>query len=235
MQTTDYIYREGTTPNTRAVVSSKNKMYAPAAGQGQLLQVGAMTTFSVSESRAVDPIRGVGYGDQIAELIPSATEPMSISVERTMMYLANVYQAFGYNAGIDGIVRSLKHHRWPFDIKQELVFSELVNREATTTPSANSHASNLMTATTTAFSDFTSQGIYALVTMYEACWMNDYSADYPAEGTAVAESVTISVSDVFDPSIDESSDLGEFMNSGNDPFGVTDLGSQRFTNENPTL
>lgn len=234
MQTTDYIYREGTTPNTRSVVSSKNKMYAPAAGQGQLLQVGAMSTFSVSESRAVDPIRGVGYGDTYAELVPSATEPMTISVERTMMYLANVYQAFGYNAGIDGVVRSLKHHRWPFDIKQELVFSELVNREATSTTSANGHSSNLQLATSTSFSDFTSQGIYALVTMYEACWMNDYSADYAAEGTAVAESVSITVSDVYDPSIESSEDIGEFMRTGNDPFNGSDLASGRFTTEFPT-
>ena len=192
-----------------------------------------MTTFSVSESRAVDPIRSVGYGDQVAELVPSATEPISISVERTMMYLANVYQAFGYNSGIDGVVRSLKHHRWPFDIKQELVFSELVNQETTTTTSANNHAAALLTATSTSFSDFTGQGIYALVTMYEACWMNDYSADYAAEGTAVAESVQITVSDVFDPSIDDSSDLGEFMDTGNDPFNSDNLGSYRFTNENP--
>ena len=226
MQTTDYIYREGTTPNTRAVVSSKNKIYAPAAGQGQMLQVGAMTTFSMSESRAVDPIRGVGYGDQVAELIPSATEPISISVERTMMYLANVYQAFGYNGGIDGIVRSLKHHKWPFDIKQELVFSELVNPEVTSTPRATS--ATPLTATATSFSDYTSQGIFALVTLYEACWMTSYSADYPAEGTAVAESVEITVTDVFDPSVDDSTELGEFIDSGNSPFNNDNIGSQRF-------
>jgi hypothetical protein len=226
MQTTDYIYREGTTPNTRSVVSSKNKIYAPAAGTAQRLQIGAMTTFSVSESRAVDPIRSLGHGDTIAELVPSATEPISISVERTMMYLSNVYQAFGYNAGIDGIVRSLKHHRWPFDIKQEIVFSELVNGEVTSTPRATSAAPAVATATR--FSDYTGQGIFALVTMYEACWMNDYSADYPAEGTAVAESVSIMVTDVYDPSIDDSAELGEFIDSGNDPFNEANIGSERF-------
>lgn len=228
MQATDYIYREGTTPNTRSVVSSKNKIYAPAAGQGQMLQVGAMTTISISESRAVDPIRGVGYGDQIAELIPSATEPIQISVERTMMYLSNVYQAFGYNGGIDGMVRSLKHHRWPFDIKQEVVFSELVNREVTSTPRAT--AATPSTATATNFSDYTAQGIFALVTIYEACWMNDHSHDFASEGTAVAESVTITVSDVYDPSVDDSTQwVGEFLDTGNDPFNTSNLGSQRFT------
>jgi hypothetical protein len=180
-----------------------------------------MTTFSVSESRAVDPIRGVGFGDQIAEQVPSATEPVSISVERTMLYLANAYQAFGYHGGIDGMVRSLKHHRWPFDIKQEIVFSELVNAEFPTTahegPATLPFASSYGAAA----------GIFALVTIYEACWINDYSADFPAEGTAVAESVSITCSDILDPNID--GNYGEFLDSGNNPFTTGQLGSQRFS------
>ena len=221
MQTTDYVYREGTTPNTRSVVSSKNKIYAPAAAQNQLLQIGVMTNFSVSESRTVDPIRGVGYGDTLAELVPSATDPVSISVERTMLYLANVFQVFGYHAGIDGMVRSLKHHRWPFDIKQELVFSELVNQEYPTT--TKSGPSTLPFASATSY---TGSGIYALVTYYEACWMNDYSADFPAEGTAVAESCSIIVSDIYDPNYDGS--YNEFIDSGNNPF-LGQLGSTRYS------
>jgi len=221
MQTTSYVYREGTTPNTRAVVSSKNKVYAPAAGQGQLTQIGVMTSFSISESRAVDPIRGVGYGDQVAELVPSATDPFTISVERTMLYLANVYQAFGYHSGIDGMVRSLKHHRWPFDIKQEIVFSELVNAEFPTV----SHTGPATLPFASAVSHQGS-GIYAVITLFETCWLNDYSADFPAEGTAVAESVSIMVTDVLDPNID--GDYGEFIDSGNNPFEAGQGGSQRF-------
>jgi hypothetical protein len=221
MQTTSYVYREGTTPNTRSVVSSKNKIYAPAAAQNQLIQIGVMTSFSISESRAVDPIRGVGFGDQVAEMVPSATEPFSISVERTMLYLANAYQVFGYHAGIDGMVRSLKHHRWPFDIKQEIVFSELVNAEFPTVTHTGPATLPFASAAT-----YQNSGIYALVTIFEACWLNSYSSDFPAEGTAVAESVEIVASDVFDPNIDGV--YGEFLDSGNNPY-AGQLGSQRFT------
>lgn len=220
MQTTSYVYREGTTPNTRAVVSSKNKIYAPAAAQNQLIQIGVMTSFSVSESRSIDPIRGVGYGDQIAEMVPSATDPISISVERTMLYLANIFQVFGYHGGIDGMVRSLKHHRWPFDIKQEIVFSELVNQEFPTTTHLGPSTLPFASATS-----YNGSGIYALVTYYEGCWMNDHSHDFPSEGTAVAESVTIMASDVYDPNFD--GPYNEFLDSGNNPF-AGQLGSQRF-------
>lgn len=230
MQTTSYVYREGTTPNTRAVVSSKNKVFTPAAGQAQSTQIGVMTTFSISESRAVDPIRGVGFGDQVAELVPSATDPFTISVERTMLYAAGVYQAMGYHAGIDGMVRSLKHHRWPFDIKQEIVFSELVNTELASGAIARSAAATnlaLTSATLTNFSD-----LFALVTLFEGCWINDYSADFPAEGTAVAESVSIMVTDVLDPSFDGV--YGEFLDSGNSPFEAGQVGSDRFLDVSTT-
>ena len=220
MQTTSYVYREGATPNTRAVVSSKNKIWAPAVAQNQMVQIGVMTNFSMSESRAVDPIRGVGYGDQVAELIPSATDPVTLSVERTMLYLANIFQVFGYAGGIDGMVRSLKHHRWPFDIKQEIVFSELVNQESPTTNHLGPAELQFSAATSHADS-----GLFALVTLYEACWMNDYSADFPSEGTALAESVSIMVSDILDPNFD--GEYGEFLDSGNNPF-ADQLGSDRF-------
>jgi len=219
METTSYVYKEGATPNTRAVVSSKNKIWAPAAAQNQLVQIGVMTTFGTSESRAVDPLRGVGYGDQVAEMVPSATEPIAISVERTMLYLANMFQVFGYEGGIDGMVRSLKHHRWPFDIKQEIVFSELVNNEF---PTAKRLGPTLPLATG---SRAARSGIFALVTYYEACWINDHSVDYPSEGTAVAENVSIVASDVYDPNADGEYD--ETLNGGNNPFN-DQLGSDRF-------
>tara|TARA_B100000745_G_scaffold300447_1_gene254461 strand:- start:6849 stop:7502 length:654 start_codon:yes stop_codon:yes gene_type:complete len=215
------MYREGTTPNTRAVVSSKNKIFAPRAAQGQMGQVGVMTSFSISESRAVDPIRAVGFGDTVAEQVPSATEPFSISVERTMLYLANAFQQFGYHGGIDGMVRSLKHHRWPFDIKQEIVFSELVNAEFPNT--AHEGPSTLPLASSPSYDG---SGIYALVTLFEGCWMTSYSTDFASEGTAVAESVEIVCTDVLDPNIDGT--YGEFIDSGNNPFIVGQLGSQRF-------
>ena len=220
MQTTSYVYKEGTTPNTRAVVSSKNKIWSPASALNQLTQIGVMTNFSISESRTVDPIRGVGYGDTIAEMVPSATDPISISVERTMLYLANIFQVFGYSSGIDGMVRSLKHHRWPFDIKQEIVFSEMVNQEFPTTNHLGPSALPLASS-----SSHANSGLFALVTLYTGCWLNDYSSDFPSEGAAVAESVSIMVTDILDPNFD--GQYGELLNSGNNPF-AGQLGSQLF-------
>ena len=125
----NYIYRMGTAPNTRAAVSQKNKVYGYSVGAGGFQQLGAVSEFGFDESRSIEPIRGVGFGDQIAELVPGVTEPMSLTINKTLLYNVNLFQLFGYKGGVDGIARSLRHHRWPFDIKQELVFSELASKD----------------------------------------------------------------------------------------------------------
>src|SRR5512135_483596 len=122
--TDSYIFRKGVTPNTLSVISSKNRIFA-FNSTGKQVQIGVIATFDPSEARTIEAIRGIGFGDQIAELVPGVTDPMTISVTRTALYLANIFQVFGYKAGMDGIARSLKHHRWPFDIRQEQVFSAL--------------------------------------------------------------------------------------------------------------
>ena len=124
-----YIYRKGMAPQTRTVLSTKNKIYSKPSGNNKFLQIGVVATFDPSDSRAVDPVRGIGFGDQIAELVPNASEPISISVTRSALYLSLLMQVFGYSAGVDGLVRALKHHRWPFDIKQEIVFSEISTKD----------------------------------------------------------------------------------------------------------
>ena len=121
----NYIYRYGTAPNTRAAVSQKNKIYGYMYNAGEFRQIGVVSEFGHDESRAVDPIRGVGFGDQVAELVPGVTEPMTLTLNKTLLYAVNLFQTVGYQGGVEGLVRSLKHHRWPFDIKQELVFSRI--------------------------------------------------------------------------------------------------------------
>jgi len=180
----DYTYRYGAQAETRVAVSTKNKVYSFVPGSdNKFQQIGLMGSFGLSESRTIDPVRGIGYGDQIAELVPGVTEPMSISVERSMLYLAQLMQIFGYNAGIDGIVRSLKHHRWPFDIMQELAFSQVA--------SANTSGSNIVQPA----SDGQNK---ALFTIYEACWFTSYNTTFAADTTIVTESCDISVSDIYD-------------------------------------
>lgn len=185
------VYRHGMAPDTRSIVSSKNRIYAPLAGGKDLVQIGVMSSFSMNESRNVEAIRGIGYGDMIAELVPGNTEPMSISVARTALYLTNIFQVFGYNAGVAGLVRSLRHHKFPFDIKQEIIFSNF-DTEASKPPATTDDASKETPATTTNFK--------SLITFFEGCWMTSYSTDFSSDTALVQEQVEIIVTDVNDGS-----------------------------------
>ncbi len=221
--TTNYIYRMGTAPNTRAAVSQKNKIYGYQVGGKGFTQVGAISEFGTDESRTIDPVRGVGFGDQIAELVPSATEPMTLTLNKTLLYAANVFQTVGYKGGIDGLVRSLRHHRWPFDIKQELVFSEISTRDDV------GAGPNAQPATLPFGSQPSQQFIFnpvaapilavkALFTYFEGCWFNSYSASYTSDAAIVAENSSVTVTDI----IDGVSQYGEFIDTGLAP--VSDNG-----------
>ena len=117
VQGTSYLYDYGTSPNTRTAVSQKVRILTPVYGENTSLhQMGVLSSFNPSQSRTVEPVRGIGFGDQVAELVPSVTEPTTGDFERALLYLCNLWQATGYSAGVDGPVRSLAHHKWPFDI-----------------------------------------------------------------------------------------------------------------------
>jgi hypothetical protein len=184
-----YIFRKGVSPNTLSVISSKNRIFAVNA-VGKLEQIGVIATFDPSEARTIEPIRGIGFGDHIAELVPGVTEPMTISVTRSALYVSNIYQIFGYKSGIDGLVRSLRHHRWPFDIRQEVVFSRLAYENT-------GLVDNLSKLTVLGSEDRTEGNVQALVTIYEACWISDYSISYASDTALVQETVTINVSDIL--------------------------------------
>jgi hypothetical protein len=187
-----YVNRKGVSPNTLSVISQKVKMWAVPSRDGESApkQVGVMSSFDPSESRSVEPIRGIGYGDQIAELIPGPTEPISLSVNRAAQYLQNIFQTFGYKGGVDGLVRSLKHHRWPFDIRQEVVFSEVV--------ADNIDPSLTSTAGIQTPEDPRDAGFQAIVTVYEGCWFSDWGTSFAADTALVQENCSIMVSDVYD-------------------------------------
>ncbi len=207
-----YIYRQGTAPNTRVAVSQKNKVYGYMVGKSKFQQIGVVSEFGFDESRTIDAVRGVGFGDQVAELVPGVTEPMTITLNRTLMYTVNIFQVLGYKGGVEGLVRSLRHHRWPFDLKQELVFSELSSalditgvtgfKDAVTGPS---NVENLLTS-----------NIKALFTFYEGCWVNSFSASFSSDSAIVGENTSVTVTDV----IDGFSTYGEYIDSGLAPIGA---------------
>lgn len=234
VQGTSPLYRFGTSPNTRSVVSQKVRILAPSYGANDVLyQIGVLGNFSPSESRTVEEVRGVGFGDQIAELVPGVTGAMTASVERQLLYLSNLWQSTGYAAGVKGPMRSLKHHRWPFDIRQEIVFSVIADAEfsgsaGSVQPGAEftggvgtlTYAQNLGGSSV----DATEGTHNILVTMYEACWWTSWSnSGFSRDAALVTESGEVMITDVHDGA----SVIGEFVSTGNDP-SIGQLGSLRF-------
>ena len=235
LQGSSYIYRLGTSPNTRSVVSQKVRILAPAYGGDALYQIGVMASVNPSESRTIEAVRGIGFGDIIAELVPANTEVMSVSTERTLLYLSNLWQSTGYAAGVDGPVRSLRHHRWPFDVEQQIVFSRIADADLSGNyASAGSYTQtgflggvrNLAYPAATAAPGQNGSGTGShtvLITMYETCWWKDWSTTFSRDSAMMSENGSFDVTDVHD----FSSVYGEFLATGNDP-SIGQLGSIRF-------
>ena len=236
LQGNSYIYNYGTSPNTRTAVSQKVRLLAPAYGNSSaLFQIGVLSSFAPSENRTVDPVRGIGFGDTIAELVPSITSETTASVERALLYLANLWQATGYAAGVDGPVRSLRHHRWPFDVEMQLVFSTLADRDLDAAnvgaPGGGGGAYNggvkaieYPFVTPVPENGPQGGGHTAIITMYETCWWTDFNVNnISADAGMLMEAGNMAVTDVHD----FSSVYGEFLSTGNDPT-IGQLGSIRF-------
>ena len=248
-QGSSYLYDYGTSPNTRTAVSQKVRILAPVFGATTpaLYQMGVVSTFNPTHNRTVEEIRGIGYGDMIAELVPSITQAVNASIERALLYLSNLCQAVGYAGGVDGPVRSLAHHRWPFDIEMQLVFSSLadmdlgVANQGTSAPTgARGRLSgagfgqgvrpvrypNLAAGqpVTGPYPGTGTLGHSAIITMYEACWLTAWGVSgYSKDSGQIMETGECMVSDVHD----FASTYGEFLPSGNDPT-AGQLGSIRF-------
>ena len=207
------LYKTGTTANTKVVHSSRFKIFTPAVGVAKYQRMGVCSSFQISESKNVDAVRGLGYGDQVAELVPGVTQPMELTIDRTALYLANIFQMLGYKGGVSGAVRSLKHHKWPFDIRTEIVFSEL--------ESESRYIAQATTANVDAeggWNNLGNPGLYAVATIYEACWIHSYSSSMTVDQAAVTENVSVTVSDIYDVA---GSVYGSFLDGGNDSGDAT--------------
>lgn len=180
----NYIHRQGLSPEVKSVISQKAKIFSYKAGTPGLTKVGAIGNFQVSESRDAAAVRGVGCGDTIAELVPQYTQPTQITIDRTAIQLESLMQVFGYLAGSDGLVRSLRHHQWPFDIKVEEVLSEICESDANSTLIGVSRASE--------------GSRLAVVTYYEGCWFTSIGHSYSTDQNLVTQNANISVTDVTD-------------------------------------
>jgi hypothetical protein len=215
-QGSSYIYDYGTSAQTRTAVSQKVRILTAAHGANQTSQVGVLSSFQYQESKTVEPVMGIGFGDKIAELVPGVTQPATASIEKTLLYLLNLWQAMGYAAGIDGMVRSLRHHRWPFDIETQEVFSSVADSE-------------LVSANVGGFGGENGQGAQAGVKRlpYPANVSGTDVEGFSRDQAIIMESGSVMITD----SHDFASVYGEFMNTGNDP-SRGQLGSKRFENYN---
>jgi len=209
-----YIYQQGASPQTESVISSRFKVFTDVVGVGKFVKLGVTSAFNITENRTIEAVRGLGYGDQIAELVPGVTEPLSITITRTALYLANIMQVLGYKAGISGGVRSIRQHRWPFDIKTEIVFSQLASEDPNLANGPAGGTPDLTPADIPnegGLNNLGNPGLKAVATVYEGCWISNYGTNFAIETAAVAENVTVSVTDIFDVS---GTVYGEFLDSG---------------------
>lgn len=234
-QGSSHIYDYNASPNTRAAISQKVRILSPvykanAQNNSLLYQLGVVSSFTYDLSRSVEDIRGIGFGDQIAERVPGVSEPVELSMERTLLYLSNGHQAFGFAGGVDGPVRTLQHHRWPFDIEQQLVFSSIADVEIKDREDSDFHkgirdidfSGQNVTGAQETYGD--NQKHKAIITYFEACWMTSITgANVAADSSMMTESIGCAVSDIHDLF----STYGEFLPSGNDP-SIGQVGSIRY-------
>jgi len=170
------IYRAGSAPNTRLLNTLKVKITATDS-DGVAKQIGLVQAWTPSHARTITANRGIGFGDQIAELSVGITE-LTASAGVLGMYTRNIMQVFGYKAGSTpgGIVRSLKHHKWPFDVKEEIFVPDLIK-------------------------DYDSAGYPTggvITTWYEGCWMSSWEHSFEIGDVNVSETAAISITDITD-------------------------------------
>lgn len=232
---TSPLYAYGTSANTRSAISQKARILTPHHGNvSSMQQMGVMGTFGTTQSKSVEPVRGIGFGDKIAEIVPSVSDPVTLNFERTLLYLCDLWQATGYASGVDGPVRALSHHKWPFDVEDQLVFSSLADWDTNPNPAAPQDAYGrvsqsfgpLLNSTQPIIDgvSYPAEGAHsAIITFYETCWFTQRGRSYSKDSGIILESGDATCTDVHD----STSSYGEYLMSGNDPT-IGQLGSKRF-------
>jgi hypothetical protein len=172
-----YIYREGVSPNTRLLNPQRVRVFSIDAEDSAYQPIGLIQTWNPSDTRAIEPVRGIGFGDQIAELAVGVTD-LTATATVMMMYLRDIQQLFGYKAGSSGLIRSLKHHQWPFDVYETILIPDYIKGQAK--------------------SGAVDDGAVKVVkTWYEGCWMSDFAKTFDIGATSVTQDMTCQISDVY--------------------------------------
>jgi hypothetical protein len=188
--TPNYIYRRGASPNTRLLSSQRVRVFSfdSDAAAGQYAQIGLIQTWSPSQSRTVDPARGIGHGDHTAELGVGVTD-LTATCSILMMYLKDTSQIFGYKGGSSGLIRSLQHHRWPFDVKETIVMPDLLVLTGENTGAGVATDADA--------------GSNIIETIYEACWLTSYNKSFNVTDTIVTQDADMTVTDIYAQPMDD--------------------------------
>jgi len=188
MASNSYIYQYGSTPNTSLLNSQKVKIFAahPGGADPTANQIGLLQSWNPSQSRPTEFVRGIGHGDRVAEQSVGVTD-LTGSLSIAVMYLVNIMQVLGYNAGASGAIRSLKHHRWPFDIKEQIVVPDFIKKDLSYQQGTNKTAG-------------VSNG-NLIQTYYEGCWMQDYNITFEIGGSTIMQDCSVNITDVYDPAV----------------------------------
>ena len=216
--------RYGVSPETMSVISARNRLYAVpawATDSTQQVQIGVVASFNPSEGRTIEPVRAIGYGDRVMELVPGMTDPMTMTVTRTAQYLSMIMQIFGYKGGVDGICRSLRHHKYPFYIRQEQIIGALAvsaDNNASTAAGSSAGVVAPIGGDASIFPDGSIGSLSAIITIYEACWMSDWTVTYASDTALVQEDATINVTDIV-------ANEGDFPNDTSDVFAAGAISS----------
>jgi len=172
-----YVYREGVSPNTRLLNPQRVRVFSIDAEDSAYQPLGLIQTWNPSDTRAIEPVRGIGFGDQIAELAVGVTD-LSATATVMMMYLRDIQQLFGYKAGSSGLIRSLKHHQWPFDVYETILIPDYIKTQAKG-------------------GSVDEGGIKIVKTWYEGCWMSDFAKTFDIGATSVTQDMSCQISDVY--------------------------------------
>jgi len=210
---TGNLERQGMSPQTQHKISNRIKLFAPQYNSGEpngrYTKMGLVSEFTPpTDSREMTHLHGIGYGDQVAEVVPGKSADYKFDITRSALWTANIMQMFGYRAGTDGLVRALKYHRYPFDMKVEEVFSTIGTRIA----SAGEAGMETYTGNDDSREDMV--GLLAMNTYYETCWIENYSYSVSYDTAIITEKISASVTDIT-TSTDQSIDVG--YDTGNSP------------------
>jgi hypothetical protein len=237
----NFMNNPGVSPQTSVAISSRNRLYtanyASSGGVGFGNFVGALSNFAPSQARGVTEVRGIGLGDKIIEAVPNYQDMTTISVSRTLFYLSSMWETFGYRAGISGFVRALRHHKHPFQIRNELVLSEtamLFGNANTLLNAGMSAMSTLLAQNPTGQqavaaaspaqvnSAIASIAPKAIITLYLGCWFTDYSSAVTSDNSIIAEEGSIACPEITDGS---TAFLDIFADTGNLPGAFQSIGA----------